>query len=105
MRGDQQAPARVDVKCSAVNTAGVDMLDRGRLTGRCVDFVDGEGVLSAHKYGFAFDLRRRRSAIYGVHETTTRMHVHRACGLPAADVVRLGQCFLAEYGRPRDLFP
>src|SRR5262249_24227201 len=51
MCGDQHAPARVDVKCPAVDAARIDVLDEGRLAGAGVYLVDGKRILAACKHG------------------------------------------------------
>ena len=50
MGGDQHAPAGVDVKCSAVDAARIDMLDQARLAGRRVDRIRREIVFSAKQH-------------------------------------------------------
>src|SRR6516162_9695985 len=90
MGGDQYAPAGVDVKCSAVDAARIDMLDEGRLAGGGIDLVDGDRILCTREYGLALDLHRRGGAIDGVHKAAVRVYVDGARDLPAADVVGLG---------------
>src|SRR5258708_34794998 len=55
VRGDQQSPARIDVEITAMNAAGVDVLDQRRGSGRRVDGKHRQAVLAADKEAFAAD--------------------------------------------------
>jgi hypothetical protein len=97
MRGDQKAPARVDVKVAAVDAARIGVLDDMRFAARRIDREHRQIVLAADKHA---GLVGRGGAVRDIGKPPGWMQLDRADRLPAADVAGIGERVLLEYGLP-----
>jgi len=97
MRGDQKAPARIDVKVATVNTARVGVLDHLRFAACRIDREHRQIVLAADKHA---GLVGRGGAVRDIGKPPAWMQLDRADRLPAADVAGLGERVLLEHRLP-----